>query len=55
MAIADDKNELGQYLREQGLNKESILTALKDVRGTQRVTSQEPEETYQSLKNMEEI
>ncbi len=50
IAIADDKFETGKLLKEQGINKESIYTALKDVRGTQRVTSQAPEETYQSLK-----
>ncbi len=27
-----------------------MLNALKDVRGNQRVTSQNPEDTYQSLK-----
>ncbi len=50
IAIADDNLEAGKLLKEQGINKESIFTALKDVRGSQRVTSQAPEETYQSLK-----
>jgi ATP-dependent Clp protease ATP-binding subunit ClpB len=35
---------------EQGITKENVLTALKDVRGSQRVTSQDPEETYQALR-----
>ncbi|MEO8513649.1 MAG: Clp protease N-terminal domain-containing protein [Ignavibacteria bacterium] len=50
IAIADDNFESGKLLKEQGINKESIFTALKDVRGSQRVTTQAPEETYQSLK-----
>lgn len=50
MAIADNKGETGKLLNSQSINKESLLTALKDVRGSQRVTSQAPEETYQSLK-----
>jgi len=32
-----------------GLTKDAILSALKSVRGSQRVTSQNPESTYQSL------
>ncbi|NPV77964.1 MAG: ATP-dependent chaperone ClpB [Anaerolineae bacterium] len=36
-------------LNQYGLNKDAILKALAEVRGTQRVTSQNPEDTYQSL------
>jgi len=50
LALADDNNETGQLLNEQGITKDNILNALKDIRGSQRVTSQDPEETYQSLK-----
>lgn len=50
IALADDNGEAGKLLKGQGVTKESILTALKDVRGNQRVTSQAPEETYESLK-----
>jgi ATP-dependent Clp protease ATP-binding subunit ClpB len=50
MAIAEYKGPAGSLLNEQGVDKENILSALKDVRGNQRVTSQEPEETYESLK-----
>ena len=32
-----------------GVDRESLLGALREVRGSQRVTSQNPEETYQSL------
>ncbi|MBN8585500.1 MAG: AAA family ATPase [Ignavibacteria bacterium] len=50
LALADDKGETGKLLNVQGITGESILSALKDVRGNQRVSSQAPEETYQSLK-----
>jgi ATP-dependent Clp protease ATP-binding subunit ClpB len=50
IALAEDKGIAGKLLREQGITKENVLTALKDVRGSQRVTSQDPEETYQALR-----
>jgi ATP-dependent Clp protease ATP-binding subunit ClpB len=40
-----ESKRLGQY----GLNKDAILKALATVRGSQRVSSQNPESTYQSL------
>jgi ATP-dependent Clp protease ATP-binding subunit ClpB len=39
----------GRRLSQYGITKESILKALASVRGTQRVTSQNPEATYQAL------
>jgi ATP-dependent Clp protease ATP-binding subunit ClpB len=42
---SSEGKRLGQY----GLTKDAILKALASVRGTQRVTSQNPEETYQAL------
>jgi ATP-dependent Clp protease ATP-binding subunit ClpB len=36
-------------MERYGLNKDAILKALVNVRGSQRVTSQNPEETYQAL------
>ncbi|MDO9546840.1 MAG: ATP-dependent chaperone ClpB [Pelolinea sp.] len=36
-------------LAQFGLTKDAILAALKTIRGSQRVTSQNPESTYQSL------
>jgi len=50
MALADSSSDAGKLLNEQGITKDEILRALKDVRGTQRVTGQDPEDTYQSLK-----
>ena len=39
----------GKRLAQYGLTKDAILSALKAIRGSQRVTSQDPESTYQSL------
>jgi ATP-dependent Clp protease ATP-binding subunit ClpB len=38
-----------QLLREMGANKEAVLKALVQVRGSHRVTDQSPEEKYQAL------
>jgi ATP-dependent Clp protease ATP-binding subunit ClpB len=43
-----ESNE-GKRLSQFGLTKDAILKALASVRGTQRVTSQTPEDTYQPL------
>ena len=39
----------GKRLSNYGLTKDAILKALKEVRGSQRVTSQTPESTYEAL------
>ncbi|MGE5374643.1 MAG: ATP-dependent chaperone ClpB [Bacteroidota bacterium] len=39
----------GRRLASFGLTKDAILNALKSVRGSQRVTTQDPESTYQAL------
>ena len=50
LALSEDKGKAGQLLRDNGISHDLIIAALKDVRGNQRVTSQNPEDTYQSLK-----
>lgn len=50
LALSEDKGAAGKLLNDNGINKNVILAALKDIRGTQRVTSQNPEDTYQALK-----
>src|SRR3989304_9771968 len=49
LALTNDKSKAGQLLRDNGITYNDVLSALKSVRGTQRVTSQNPEDTYQSL------
>ena len=38
-----------RMLREEGISKEAVLNALREIRGTQRVTDQTPEDKYQAL------
>jgi ATP-dependent Clp protease ATP-binding subunit ClpB len=50
LALAgEDRDPAGQLLKRQGASYEAILQALSGVRGSQRVTSQNPEATYASL------
>ncbi|HWD09803.1 MAG TPA: ATP-dependent chaperone ClpB [Actinomycetota bacterium] len=42
-------NRLASLLQEFGINRDRVLAALVDIRGNQRVTSQDPESTYQAL------
>ncbi|BBO17566.1 ATP-dependent chaperone ClpB [Candidatus Brocadia pituitae] len=50
LALAGQRNiSAGRILSEAGLTKESIYTALKEIRGSQRVTDQNPEGKYQAL------
>lgn len=49
LALSEDKSAAGKLLNENGIDKNIILAALKEIRGNQRVTSQNPEDTYQAL------
>lgn len=50
LGLADyKKSPVAALLSSNGVTKNEILKALKDIRGTQRVTGQNPEDTYQSL------
>ncbi|MFI5097804.1 MAG: ATP-dependent chaperone ClpB [Candidatus Acidiferrales bacterium] len=50
LAIAgQDRDPAGQLLKKNGASHEAILQALAGVRGSQRVTSQNPEGTYAAL------
>ncbi len=49
LALAADTGAAGQTLKQFGVTRDRLMTALKEVRGSQRVTSQNPEETYQAL------
>jgi len=49
LAMTADGGSVGRIFRELGLTRERLLQALRDVRGNQRVTSQNPEATYQTL------
>jgi ATP-dependent Clp protease ATP-binding subunit ClpB len=49
LALAQVKSEAKEILSVNGVAHDSILGALKDVRGASRVTDQNPEEKYQAL------
>jgi ATP-dependent Clp protease ATP-binding subunit ClpB len=50
LAIAgEDRDPAGRLLKKHGASHEAILQALASVRGSQRVTSQNPETTYAAL------
>jgi ATP-dependent Clp protease ATP-binding subunit ClpB len=50
LSIADQKQDpAGQLLERAGASHEAILKALVSIRGTQRVTDQNPESKYQAL------
>ena len=44
-----DRDPAGQLLKKLGASHQAILQALTGVRGSQRVTSQNPEATYEAL------
>src|SRR5262245_53955334 len=49
LAMTDDTGAAGKTLKEFGVSRDRLLKALQEVRGNQRVTTQNPEETYQAL------
>jgi len=49
ITLAGEEDGTGKLLQKSGLTKQRILEALKEIRGNQRVTSQDPEATYQAL------
>ena len=50
LAIVDDRSgAAGRVLSELGLTRDKLMQALRQVRGSQRVTSQNPEATYEAL------
>lgn len=50
LAIADEKDGgASKILGSYGINRETILKVLMDIRGDQQITDQNPEEKYQAL------
>src|SRR6266545_4147438 len=47
--LKDKKGEAGRLLADNGVTREAILASLKDLRGDERVTDENPEEKYQAL------
>src|SRR2546426_2740301 len=49
LAMMDDRGATGRIFRELGITRERLMRTLQEVRGSQRVTSQNPEATYEAL------
>ena len=49
LALAASTGSTGDLLRRTGVTKDAILGALTEVRGSQRITSQNPEDTFAPL------
>jgi len=49
LATESGRSPAAQYLQRQGITKDALYAALTQVRGSQRVTSQNPESTYEAL------
>ncbi|MGZ4119309.1 MAG: ATP-dependent chaperone ClpB [Actinomycetota bacterium] len=49
LALTDVAGPVATLLKENGITRDAVLRVLVDVRGTQRVTNQSPESTYQAL------
>src|SRR5436309_606359 len=49
LAIAAHPGRAGDALRSNGASREQLIKALADVRGSQRVTDQSPEEKFRAL------
>jgi ATP-dependent Clp protease ATP-binding subunit ClpB len=49
LAAVDDKGASGRILKELGATRDKLMLALREVRGSQRVTSPNPETTYEAL------
>ncbi|MBN2012398.1 ATP-dependent chaperone ClpB [candidate division KSB1 bacterium] len=50
LGMVEKDSTIAPILKEQGITKDAILKVLKDIRGSQRVSDQSPEDKYQALK-----
>jgi len=48
-SLLADNGAAGRILKKSGVTREKLFEALKEIRGSQRVTDQNPEEKYQAL------
>ena len=49
LAMCQASDAVGELLRARGVTKDTVLAVLKDIRGGQRVSTEDPEATFQSL------
>lgn len=49
LAILDEKNGAGRILKKHGVDRTRFMESLANVRGNQRITSENPEDNYDAL------
>ncbi|MGH2735979.1 MAG: Clp protease N-terminal domain-containing protein, partial [Actinomycetota bacterium] len=49
LAILDQRDDTAGLLRDAGVERGQVLDALREIRGSQKVTDQSPEDKYQAL------
>jgi len=49
MALSEDSSGAGEILKKNGVTSDKVSSVMKSIRGTQRVTDQNPEDKYQAL------
>jgi ATP-dependent Clp protease ATP-binding subunit ClpB len=49
LAFSAGPGKVADLLRKHGITRESLLSALTSIRGTQRITDENPEDKYQAL------
>ena len=49
LAFLEQRDEVASVLVDAGIERTAVLDALKEIRGSQRVTDQNPEDRYQAL------
>jgi ATP-dependent Clp protease ATP-binding subunit ClpB len=49
LALSGDRGGVGELLKASGVTRDRVAAAIKDLRGTSRVTSQDAEGTYRAL------
>src|SRR5439155_14942016 len=49
LALLQEKGAVADVLEDAGITRDALLAALAQIRGSQRVTSQNPEDTLQAL------
>jgi ATP-dependent Clp protease ATP-binding subunit ClpB len=49
LAFTAEPGKVADLLRKHGISRESLLSALTAIRGTQRITDESPEDKYQAL------
>ena len=49
LAFASEPGKVAELLRRHGITRESLLSALTSIRGSQRITDENPEDKYRAL------